>query len=106
MAKGSRRVGRPSTTPKAGVKATLNVRASPALKRQLLAAAKLADRSLSAEMEVRLEGSFRDEAIGGTVFRDHATFQLLDEFARTLRAVEIAGGTSWQTDLKTLLTAC
>jgi hypothetical protein len=61
-----RRVGRPTTKPKAGVKATLNVRASPALKRRLQAAADRADRSLSAEMELRLEASFRSEdAVGG-----------------------------------------
>jgi hypothetical protein len=61
----SRRVGRPSTRPKAGQKATLNVRASPALKRRLQAAADRADRSLSAEMELRLEASFLGEELRG-----------------------------------------
>jgi hypothetical protein len=61
-----RRVGRPSTKPKPREKATLHVRASPALKRRLQAAADRADRSLSAEMELRLEASFRSEdAVGG-----------------------------------------
>jgi hypothetical protein len=40
----------------------MNVRASPALKEHLMAAAAAADRSLSAEMEFRLETSFRAAA--------------------------------------------
>jgi hypothetical protein len=57
-----KRVGRPHTQPKPDQKATLNVRAAPALKEALLASAAAADRSLSAEMEFRLETSFRAAA--------------------------------------------
>jgi hypothetical protein len=63
------RVGRPTTAPKEGVKATLGVRASATLKRRLDAAAKASARSLSAEMEVRLEQSFRTEDLLGQVLR-------------------------------------
>jgi hypothetical protein len=100
-----RRVGRPSTKPKAREKATLGVRASPALKRLLQAAADRADRSLSAEMELRLEASFHDDRLGAAVFRDHATFALADEFVRVLRAVEITAGKSWSEDPQILLQA-
>jgi hypothetical protein len=57
----AKRLGRPTTAPKARQKATLNVRASPRLKKLLLEAADENDRSLSAEMEFRLEASFADQ---------------------------------------------
>lgn len=56
---GKRRSGRPTTAPREGEKATLGIRAAPELKQRLLEAAKVNDRSLSAEAEIRLEQSFR-----------------------------------------------
>jgi TraY domain len=58
---GRKRAGRPTTTGKAGEKATLGIRASADLKQRLDEAAKLNGRSLSQEAELRLEQSFRQQ---------------------------------------------
>src|SRR4051794_23489929 len=55
---GRKLAGRPVTTAKEGEKATLGIRASASLKEQLLSAAEVTGRSLSAEAEFRLERSF------------------------------------------------
>jgi hypothetical protein len=61
-----KRVGRPTTKPKAGQKSGIMVRVSPVLKRRILDAMKRADRSLSSEAEIRLEASFaREDRLGG-----------------------------------------
>lgn len=55
------RRGRPTTQGTAGEKSTLSIRASAELKAKLDAASNQSGRSLSAEAEVRLEQSFRDQ---------------------------------------------
>jgi len=57
------RPGRRWTEPRENQKATVGVRVSPALKRLLVEAAEHSDRSLSAEIEVRLEVSFYGKAL-------------------------------------------
>jgi hypothetical protein len=61
VAKSQKHAGRPATAPKEQKKATLGIRASPDLKRRLLAAGDHNDRSLSAEAEIRLESTFADQ---------------------------------------------
>jgi hypothetical protein len=56
-----RHTGRPTTVPVEGEKATLGIRASADLKSRLLASSALSGRSLSAEAEMRLEQSYRDD---------------------------------------------
>lgn len=63
MAQERKRVGRPTTPGKAGEKASLGVRVSPALKARLIWAAEENGRSLSQEAELRLERSFETESI-------------------------------------------
>lgn len=58
---GKRKAGRPTTAAKEGEKATLGIRASARLKGQLMAAAAVTGRSLSAEAEIRLEQSFEEQ---------------------------------------------
>jgi hypothetical protein len=101
-----KRLGRPTTEPKAGAKATLNVRAAPSLKQQLLDAAQQADRSLSAEMEFRLEFSFRDEELLSATLQRIAGGDLNGVLAETLARIigrhaeeaRIAGRPSWLDD--------
>jgi hypothetical protein len=57
-----KRIGRPTTAGREREKATLGIRASAELKARLLDAAEVAGRSLSAEAEFRLEGSFQVDA--------------------------------------------
>jgi hypothetical protein len=57
------RAGRPLAMPLVGKKSTLGVRVSPAVKERLNQEATKSDRSLSAEAELRLEMSFRDELL-------------------------------------------
>jgi hypothetical protein len=59
----SSRVGRPIAAPKAETKSTISVRVAPTLKERLNQEATKNDRSISAETELRLEISFRDELL-------------------------------------------
>lgn len=56
-----RRVGRPTSAPKKGEKATISIRVTPQLKARLDRASTASDRSLSQEAELRLEQTFRDQ---------------------------------------------
>jgi hypothetical protein len=75
------------------------------LRERLEAEAKRHDVSLNTEIVTRLETTLRDEELGGTVFRDRATYVLLDEFARLLQFTEHNRGKRWTEDRPTLLLA-
>jgi len=61
-----RRIGRPVKEPAPGTRVSLGLKVTPAIKKQLDAAAALTGRTQSQEAELRLENSFRDD--------DHAEF--------------------------------
>jgi hypothetical protein len=75
------------------------------LRERLETEAKRHDVSLNTEITARVETTLRDEELGGTIFRDRATYVLLDEFARLLRFTEHNRGKRWTEDRPTLLLA-
>jgi hypothetical protein len=82
-----RRRGRPPLSPGAPKRASFNTRLREALKGQLETAAEAAGRSLSEEIEFRLEQSFQaEEALGGP--RTRALFRSLANLTRLWKANE------------------
>jgi TraY domain len=89
--------GRPGRKPKPGERVHLGFRVSPELRKKLAAAATSSTRSLSQEIELRLENSFgQDEAFGGPGIR---AIGLLMASTFTIhgqrKAAEVAADKDW-----------
>ena len=78
-------------------RAIVTFRTTEEVRRVLEAAAKLAGRSLTQELEARLEASFvRDDEVFGA-----ANTALLKLIGASIRAQEVFSGRSWDTDQQT-----
>ncbi len=75
----------------------LSIRTTGAIRHRLQDAADLSGRSLTQELESRIEGSFRnDDEVLGT-----ATNTLLKLIGTSIRAQEVLSGQAWDTDERT-----
>ena len=84
---------------------TLSTRITKNMKQQLLRSAKESGRSLSQEIEFRLEQSYRDEKALYREFGGEKAYLFGKWFAVALRTAEYMTGQSWEDDPETFLTA-
>lgn len=96
-----RKVGRPSQ----GKQGNITFRTRGDLRKNLVRAATATGRSLSEEVEHRLDQSFSSAGIIGELFGGRHTLDLVLAIAATLRGLEIELGRRWDSDLNDRLAA-
>ncbi len=101
MAKQTRRTGRPPSTPGQPKRSAFNTRLRAIIKKRLEFEAERAGRSLSEEIEIRLEQSFRDEDALIEVFGGRNTDGVLKVMGSLAAHIQTRIGKSASDDWKT-----
>ena len=96
--KAPKKRGRPPKSPADGARPTFNFRLRQSLRDRLEAAALVADRSLSEEIERRVELSFRDPEIRSMFVGSNRTADLLSMIANILKVARTPDGSDWSED--------
>ncbi len=101
MAKQTRRTGRPPSTPGQPKRSAFNTRLRAKIKKRLEFEAERAGRSLSEEIEIRLEQSFRDEDALIEAFGGRHTHSVLKVMGSLAAHIQTRTGKSASDDWKT-----
>lgn len=95
------KVGRPALTPDKGKRAAIGLRTTPELKERLERIAAATGRSLSQEIEFRLERSLQEDDALRREFGDERTQRILRIMAQAAAAIEDQHGKKWHEDWDT-----
>ena len=95
------RGGRPKKYPGEGRRPTLSLRVRGGLYEKLQAASEVAERTISEEMERRLERSFEEQDLFLAYFGKPETLKLAHAIAMLARTVEARTGLDWTKDAQT-----
>ena len=79
--------GRPSTAPKKGERNSLGFRVTADLKKKLMQSAEVSGRSISQEAEYRLDKSFGDQDLFGSIAGSAANGAILVSIGQMMRAI-------------------
>ncbi len=96
-----RKPGRPPAGPYEGKRKTLSTRITPELRDKLEAASKASGRSLSQEIELRLDRSFETDVQLHEAFGGEHLYALARMIAAILALIESTSGKTWKTDRQT-----
>ena len=98
-----KRMGRPPLPPDEKRLASMGFRPTPEIRARLEAAARTSNRSLSQEIESRLERSFLEESSAKEFFGGTQVFALARLIAAVVSVVEAGTGKTWRDDRDTHL---
>ena len=99
------KIGRPSISAEQRRKAALGFRPTPEIRQRLERAAAVNFRSLSAEIESRLEMSFAKDDAEAKIWRDTETLGIMRALAAAAAAISVATGKNWL-DCQTTFRSC
>lgn len=99
--KSGKRVGRPAKNPALGKRINAMFRLNEATRDRLMAAAEQSGRSMSEEIERRIDRSFEDVDLMLSYFGKPETLKLAHAIAMLARTVEAKSGKDWTSDADT-----
>lgn len=99
--KAGKRVGRPAKNPALGKRINAMFRLNEATRDRLMAAAEQSGRSMSEEIERRIDRSFEDVDLMLAYFGKPETLKLAHAIAMLVRTVEARTGLDWTKDAQT-----